>query len=419
MTSLTLDRFYTVLQISCDMTRVEYYVPSTRVQSNRTARRQALPLWLFVFILNNVFEFTDITTQKKEENMVAATKILVYIGVPLFALILVVGMALGFIFFYKNPEATPEFRKKLVIDHDGGADDAFAITMSLLYEKYFGGPNVVALTTTYGNVNLSQVIINSDRILRLANRQDVPIYEGSYRSLITGVVSDYFFGFDGLGDDGYLASGPIPLEELAPIALLELSKKYEGELIVVAIGPLTNLALAVSMDPDFIGRLSHLYIGAGHIQSQEHPDPEFNAQMDPEAYHIVTNSSYVDKVTVVPFSQVYNHLNVPLDWRKGVLGKIQTPMMEALNGFERLSLPKETDWTQLDPATMAIVLDNSLVDEFRNSSNGIILEGSQRGINTNNFSSTEPNIRVAYTPNMEKYKKFLLDVYSAELQTLL
>ncbi|KAJ8735048.1 hypothetical protein PYW08_014298 [Mythimna loreyi] len=364
------------------------------------------------------FEFFDCDKQK-EEIMISSKKLLVYIGVPLIALIVVVGTAIGLIFFYKNREAASvDGRKKLVIDHDGGADDAFAITMSLLYEKYFDGPNVVGLTTTYGNVNLSQVVINSDRILTLADRQDIPIYVGAHRSLISGIVSDYYFGQDGLGDNGYFAPAPIqPQEEPAPVALLQLSKKYEGELIIVAVGPLTNLALAVSMDPEFIGRLAHLYVGAGHIQGKDHPSPEFNAQMDPEAYHIVANNSNVDKVTFVPFSQVYDNLNIALDWRINVMGKIQTPIMEALNSFERISLPKEPYWTQLDPATTAIALNNSLVDEFKYSRNDIILEGSERGINTNDFSSANPNIRVAYSSKMEKYKKFLLDVYSAELQT--
>ncbi|KAJ8733769.1 hypothetical protein PYW07_014320 [Mythimna separata] len=307
--------------------------------------------------------------------------------------------------------------KKLVIDHDGGADDAFAITLSLLNEKYFDGPKVVALTTTFGNVDLNQSIINSDRILATVDRQDVPIYRGAYHALISDLESDVFYGKDGLGDDGYKPCKPIKVKKTpAAVALLELSKKYEGELIIVAIGPVTNIALAARMDPNFIDRLAHLYIGGGHIYSELYPKPEFNANMDPEAYHIVADTAVPDKVTFVPFSQVRLTLNASIDFRNNVLGKIDTPLMHALNGFERISLPKKNSWFPLDPAVAAIALNNNLVDEFRNVKNDIILEGDKRGINTNDFSSAHPNGRLVYAANLEKYKKFLLDRYTAELK---
>ncbi|XP_035429924.2 inosine-uridine preferring nucleoside hydrolase-like isoform X1 [Spodoptera frugiperda] len=350
--------------------------------------------------------------------MLATKKLIVYIGIPLVALLVVVGIALGLIFYYKDPEASPvSSRKKLVIDHDGGADDAFAVTLSLLNEKYFDGPELVALTTTNGNVNLTQSIINSHRFLALCDRQDIPIYSGAHKALVADMVSDNFYGMDGLGDTGYEA--PLTIEigkKPAAMALIELSEKYEGELIVVAIGPVTNIALAARLDPDFIGRLSQLYVGAGHIYSETHTEPEFNAAMDPEAYYIMADSAAAAKVTVVPFSQVYNSLNVSSEWRKNVLGEIDTPIMEALNSFERISFSKEVSWTQLDPAVASIALHNEIVDEFRYSNNSIILEGESRGINTNDFSSSEPNTRLVYKGNIEQYQKFLFDVYSAELK---
>ncbi|CAH1643203.1 unnamed protein product [Spodoptera littoralis] len=311
--------------------------------------------------------------------MLAAKKLIVYIGIPLVALLVVVGIALGFIFYYKDPEASPvSSRKKLVIDHDGGADDAFAVTLSLLNEKYFDGPELVALTTTFGNVNLTQAIINSHRFLALCDREDIPIYSGAHKAFVSDMVSDNFYGMDGLGDTGYEAPSTIEIEKNpAAVALIELSELYEGELIVVAIGPVTNIALAARLDPDFIGRLSQLYVGAGHVHSETHSEPEFNAAMDPEAYYIMADSAAADK-----------------DWRENVLGKIETPIMEALNMFERISFSKESSWTQLDPAVASIALHNEIVDEFKYSNNSIILQGESRGINTNDFSSSELNTRL-------------------------
>lgn len=251
----------------------------------------------------------------------------------------------------------------------------------------------------------------------MVDRQDIPIYVGAHHALISQLQSDHYYGHDGLGDDGYEPSAPIKVQDTpAAVALLELSKKYEGELIIAAIGPMTNIAVAARMDPNFIGRLSQIYVGAGHIYSETHPNPEFNANMDPEAYHIVADNAVLDKVTFVAFSQIRLTLNASLDWRNNVLGKIDTPLMKALNGFERISLPKKDAWKDLDPAVAAIALDNNLVDEFKNTYNSIILEGDRRGINTNDFSSTNPNGRVVYAAKREKYKKFLVDLYSAELK---
>ncbi|CAH1643204.1 unnamed protein product [Spodoptera littoralis] len=316
-----------------------------------------------------------------------------------------------------SPEASPLCsKKKLVIDQDGGADDAFAITISLLNEKYFKGPKLVALTTSFGNVNLTQANINSDRILRVSERLDIPIYSGANKAFIEEMGSDRYFGLDGLGDTGYQAPEPIDIEKQpAAVALIELSKKYKDELIVVAIGPATNIALAVKLDPQFIHRLAHLYIGGGHIYSEKYPNAEFNAAMDPEAYHIVADSAVADKVTIVPFSQVIETLKIPIEWRKDVLGAIDTPIMRALNVYEQVALPKEKAWNLLDPAVAAIALHNEIVDEIKNSNNTIILEGEKRGIISNDFSSSDPNAKVFYKGNVEYYQKFILDVYSAEL----
>lgn len=323
---------------------------------------------------------------------------------------------LFFLYLFGSLEAASNRGQKLVIDHDGGADDAFAITMSLLYEKYFNGPKVVALTTVFGNVNLTQAVINSNRILRVAGREDIPIYKGAKRSFIAGIQSDHYFGYDGLGDDGYIAPEPIIVEkEPAAVGLIELSKKYQGELVIIALGSLTNIALAISLDPDFIGRLSHLYVGAGHIYSKQYPKPEFNAEMDVEAYRVIANNAKLCKVTFVPFSQVYLSLTISNDWRSEVLGAIQTPIMKALTGFERKSFPSSPNWTLLDPAVAAIVLDPSIVEEFKNTTNSINTCDEFRGITTNYFLFTKPNSQVMYRANVDRYKQFLLDVYSAEI----
>ncbi|VVC97559.1 unnamed protein product [Leptidea sinapis] len=135
--------------------------------------------------------------------------------------------------------------------------------------------------------------------------------------------------------------------------------------------------------------------------------------MDVEAYEIALSDSTPDDVTLLPFSQVLQDLDIDKNWRTDVLGAIPNNIVRSLNAFERVSLQSSANWSLLDPAVMAIVLEKSIVDETKCSLNSIILCDEYRGINTNNFTSETPNSEVVYKLNKENYKKFLLEIFSA------
>ncbi|CAH2238183.1 jg13017 [Pararge aegeria aegeria] len=315
--------------------------------------------------------------------------------------------------------ANLDVKQKLVIDQDGGADDAMAIFMALLYEKYYDGPTVVALTTTHGNVGEEQTFNNTQRILSIADRRNVPIFRGTTKALIAGIESDYYFGYDGLGDNVTASYKAIAAEkEHAVFALIQLSKKYKGKLTVVALGSLTNIALAIRIDPDFVSRLSQLYVAAGNIYDQDFTKPEFNAAMDPEAYQIVVNSCKPDKLTIIPFSPILKYQKISNEWRTDVLGSIRTKIMRAQNQFEQISIKSTSFWSLLDPSAMAIVLEEcTVVEEALYSNNSIILCGDSRGINTNKFTTLEEaNARIIVKVKKEPYKKFLYNLFSSDLE---
>lgn len=333
-----------------------------------------------------------------------AIPVIVTLAIPIAILIIIIYNSL-----YIHGE-------KLIIDHDAGADDAMAIFMALLAERHHKGPKVIALTTTHGNVNEDQAFINSQRILNIAGRSDVSIYRGSNRSIIKDMPSDHYFGKDGLGDMENVDFNAIPAQNIhAAVALVHLSKIYKGDLVIVSIGAITNLALAIRLDPDFLGRLKHLYLGAGHLHSKTFPKPEFNAEQDAEAYYIAVQDSKPDLVTVIPFSQTIVSMNVTKEWRVEVLGDINTRIIQALNDFESVSMSKITNgiWSLLDPVVMAAYLDNNIVKEYKYSNNGIILCGKERGVTTNEFVSKEKaNVRLLYSAKEDAYKNLLLKLFS-------
>ncbi|XP_030022945.2 uncharacterized protein C1683.06c [Manduca sexta] len=305
--------------------------------------------------------------------------------------------------------------QKVIIDNDAGGDDAMAIFLALLYEKYFDGPEIIALTTGNGNTDENNVCINNQQILKIAKRQDIPIYRGSKTSLVTTPASVHYYGHDGMGDNNEVYSGLIePHKQNAITALIELSKEHEGKLSVITIGTLSNIAIALKYDADFLNRLAHLYVGAGHIYSSEDPAPEFNALMDVEGYHVVMQYATPDKVTIFPYSQTRAHCNFSRDWRINKLGSLNTTIMRNQNKHERVSLKKSDRWLSLDPSVVATTINPDLVKEYKYVKNDIIMCGDQRGINTNKFvEKDKANARMVFSVKTEEYRQFLMEVFSA------
>ena len=176
--------------------------------------------------------------------------------------------------------------KRLIIDTDPGVDDAQAILLTLAHPD----AKVEAITTVNGNVNIDLTTANALKILDVAEK-DIPVYRGCDRPLISRPeYATYVHGFDGLGDCGIPPSKREVQSEHAVHALVRLANENPGELTLVAIGPLTNLAIALSLDPDLPKKFKQLVIMGGAIYSKGNAGSltaEFNIHTDPEAAHMV------------------------------------------------------------------------------------------------------------------------------------
>jgi len=175
---------------------------------------------------------------------------------------------------------------RLIIDTDPGVDDAHAILMALAHPD----ASVEAITVVGGNVGLEHTGPNALKILDVAGA-DVPVYRGAASSLvIPGENAASVHGADGLGDAGLPASQRTFEAEHAANALVRLANAEPGELSLIAIGPLTNLALAVRLDPDLPRKFKKLVVMGGAIHSRGNTSTasaEFNIFADPEAAHVV------------------------------------------------------------------------------------------------------------------------------------
>ncbi len=177
-------------------------------------------------------------------------------------------------------------RIPLLIDTDPGVDDALALLMA------FDDPGheVVGLTITAGNVGLGHTVANALKLCEVAGREDVPVFPGCELPLLHPApdAADVH-GADGFGDAGLAPARRQAEAEHAAQAIIRLSHAHAGRLLLVALGPLTNLALALKLDPSLPARIGRLVVMGGAVNGRGNITPfaEFNTHFDPEAAHIV------------------------------------------------------------------------------------------------------------------------------------
>ncbi|KAK0173368.1 hypothetical protein PV328_006579 [Microctonus aethiopoides] len=158
--------------------------------------------------------------------------------------------------------------EKLVIDTDGGGDDIITILLVLLaYKKQISNYKVVGITCTYGNTDEKSVEKNVLEALTLANESLIPVYGGAQKPLASTFTSDHFFGIDGFGDFKFDKTITAKVDESmhAAMALVQLAKKYQGQLNILSVGPQTNIAMAIALDSQFIHNVKRFYIMGGSV----------------------------------------------------------------------------------------------------------------------------------------------------------
>ncbi len=177
--------------------------------------------------------------------------------------------------------------RKFIIDTDTASDDAVAIIMALRAPDV----QVEAITVVSGNMPLKQALSNALYTVELCGA-DVPVYSGADRPLMREPVhAEWFHGDDGFGNMNY----PLPTRQAedrhAVDGLIDTIRANPG-VVLVTLGPLTNVALAVSSAPDIIGNVSRCVVmgGAACTVGNVTPAAEYNIWYDPEAARIVFHS---------------------------------------------------------------------------------------------------------------------------------
>ncbi len=176
-------------------------------------------------------------------------------------------------------------RPQLLIDTDPGVDDALAILIAHAHA------DIAALSIAAGNVGLGHTVRNARTLVDLLDG-DIPLYAGCATPLVRAAEEDAAFvhGSDGFGDIGFAEPAATVCAEAAALALLRLTRERPGQLTLVALAPLTNLALALRLDPGLPQRVGRLVLMGGAVTGHGNTGripAEFNIGFDPEAAHVV------------------------------------------------------------------------------------------------------------------------------------
>lgn len=187
----------------------------------------------------------------------------------------------------------PDARVPLIIDTDTAQDDCIAILLGLLDP----GAELLAVTMVAGNVGFDQQVANAQLTLNVAGMLGrLPVHAGCRRPMLRDWVSATDVHGDGSGGLSMASSAAVVDDEHGVDALLRITAERPGQVSIVAIGPLTNVATAVVTDRSFAARVKSLYVmgGSNNGRGNITASAEYNFYVDPEAAQIVMEAGFGD-----------------------------------------------------------------------------------------------------------------------------
>lgn len=263
--------------------------------------------------------------------------------------------------FATAPSATPSKPHRIILDTDPGVDDAMAMFLALRSPEL----HVEAVTPVCGNVPLSLTLPNALRLVEIAGRTDIPVAAGAATPLVRRLVTaKYAHGNNGLGGVDFPDPKLKPVSETATELIRRIVRANSGEISIVAVGPLTNVATVLKSDPTIAPLIKSIVIMGGSLSGGNiTPAAEFNFYVDPEAARIVFDSGV--SLTMVGLD-VTNKVIIR-DEQVRALEAAQNPVSQAAGkilraNFDRLSKTGHASgFAMHDPLTVAQLIDPSVV----------------------------------------------------------
>ena len=253
--------------------------------------------------------------------------------------------------------------KHIIFDTDPGIDDSLALLLAL------ASPEIVVdgISIVHGNCSANQAVSNALSVLELAQAAHIPVYKGCELPLVRpSLLAPETHGDRGLGYAELAEPKTKPQVQRGSDFLIERIMSKPGEITIVAIGPLTNVALAIRQEPRIVAAVKEVFIMGGAIRHEGNATPvgEFNTYADPHAAHIVFHSGM--PITLTPLDVTYQCVLMKQDVAR--LLKIESPITRFIADATRFYMEFHDEYQSIDgcvindPLTAAMTFMPELCD---------------------------------------------------------
>ena len=298
--------------------------------------------------------------------------------------------------------------RKIIIDTDPGTDDAVAILLALAAPEL----EVLGLVAVAGNLRLGVTERNARALCEVAGRSEVPVYAGCARPILRApVTAEHVHGPGGLGD---LALPP-PKKALHPehgvdFLIETLRREPAGEVTLCALGPLTDVAMALVKAPDIAGKIGALVLmgGGDKPRSTVSPVAEFNIHADPVAAAIVFDSAV--PITMIPMDVTQQAINTPK--RVAAVRALGNRCGEAAAAMMARERRGQFNPPLHDPCVIAYLLEPEIFDGSAVNvavETGSALTMGMTVIDWRSVTGRKPNATVILKIDVDRYYRLLTD----------
>ncbi|XP_050306453.1 uncharacterized protein LOC126743409 isoform X2 [Anthonomus grandis grandis] len=305
--------------------------------------------------------------------------------------------------------------RRIIVNVDTGVDDYYALLL-LLHADNTGLLKIEGILCSPGNTNTTNVIKNTVRLMELTNRTDIPVYKGINSSLI--LHDDYYgyFGDDGLGDLSYDHEPNVNIvyPGLAATGLYDLVRSNPGEISLLCLAPLTDIAITTKLYTDFLSYLKDMWILGGNYGPINQGDvgTEFNFYSDPEAARIVFENQQERNIYILPFES-FDKINFSWDWRFNVL-QSTLPEMEIVTAAEKSLKFDQTKpfWNVPDVylAFCCVFPEQCYFDDIFKSAVIELQDSNTRGWLIFDKTNGVKNVKIINGLNQDQFENYMLQV---------
>ncbi|WP_116654276.1 nucleoside hydrolase [Pelagibacterium sediminicola] len=225
---------------------------------------------------------------------------------------------------------------QIIIDCDPGIDDAIALLAAFVSPEF----DILAITAVSGNQPVEQTVRNALQICELGGRADIPVYTGSHRPLVREAIRGQFHGNTGLGNTCLPAPIAEPEENGAVEYLVDRlgEARRTGELVTLCcLGPMTNLAMALCIDPKIADGIKRIVMmgGAYREPGNRTMTTEYNMLTDPHAAHVVFSSGI--PIVALPLDATHQVILTPDHVKKfeAASGRISASVADLMAFWDR------------------------------------------------------------------------------------